>query len=447
MLISILFSVKLEAEGAGVKKSLLKKTNKSHSSNSNSSTYTLTNETSTTVDDDEEDKDDIDFYYRTKSKQPSKPEWIFYLHAPDERDTIEGNWTYYINHQRMQAVQRISVGSQSITIPLANLNPDQENQIRVQFQGKVDGRPYAADQTYTLPSFSLSYQAGALQLKYKGTDENSLGDGKFMITVRNAKQQVVANCQVKAKPQLDCKLSKLSPGQYQVVATYLRKNAEFAFRKLGKLVVKANRQSVFTPEPADRFPDLQQVKKQQAQDQWDSEWQKWEQKKIASPSFPKFTINLTSSMVDVKLVPPDEEEELDKEYMLIAFYNEENQLMDACGTFLDYESCKIPEQTPFKLTVMFVGKMYEQNFPIGLVQNGTYQDGRLTLATPQYTRDAKTVKSKISAIEKQEKLADHDWNLTTTDVIKLTLFVLIIIVSFVIGIIEFRKLLKKLKGG
>lgn len=158
----------------------------------------------------DERDEEISVYYRLKTTQPNKPVLIVYLSALNERAMIAGRWTYYINGQQMNVVHQEDAGLQTITIPLAKLDPDREHTIRVRFQGTVDGRSFAIDKTYTLPSFSLSYQAKTLQLKYIGNNHESL-DGDLMISIYDAKKQVVESCRVNKKPQLACKLSNLPP--------------------------------------------------------------------------------------------------------------------------------------------------------------------------------------------------------------------------------------------
>ena len=391
-----------------MKKTLHKKTQHRHSSEENPST----NETST-ISEDQDDKenevDEIDFDYQAKTKQPNKPEWIFHLRAPDERATIMGKWIYYVNGQQMDVIQQMSAGHQTITVSLDRLNPDRENQIRVQFQGTINGRSYVADKTYTLPSFLLSYQARTLQLKNKGT-EDDLIEGDLMISVRNAKKEVVENCNTKKKPLLTCKLPNLPPGQYEVIASYLSIDDSFAFRKKGKLEIRANQQDLFTTEPSDSFPDWREIEEQQAEDQWENDWWQWKYKKITSSPFPKFEVHVGSTgfvsatLRHQKYFPT-------KATLFIALYNEQNQLVNVCQIISTTNSCKLPEQSFIKVSILFEGAIGSQKWPIGIVQNGTIQNGKLTLSSPQYTRDTKPIKEKMAAIQKQEKqIEDKDSN-------------------------------------
>ena len=350
----------------------------------------------------------IEFYYLTQSSKPNQPKMIVYLNAPDELTTIQGKWTYYINGQQMKRIQRMTVGSQTITISLTKLNPDRENQIRVHFQGMVDGRPYTTDQTYKFPSFSLTYQARTFQLKYKGADLDLIRGGEMMISIYDAKKKVIEICHNSRKPQLACKLSHLPPGQYQVVATFAKKQNynEFAFRKKGKLELKANQQDIFTPEPTDLFPAQTEVQAQQIKDQWENGWLKWEQQKIKPPFVPRIGFEILSTDTNVKLIYNDQydDKSIFGEHFQVSFFNENNQLIHFCEAASDHFSCRTPKQARFKLMVLYVGKMYnrEFDFPIGIVQKGNYQDGRLSLSTPLYTRDIKSIKDQIATIQQQE---------------------------------------------
>ena len=226
-----------------------------------------------------------------------------------------------------------------------------------------------------------------------------------MISIHNVKQQVVENCRIHKVSKLTCQLPNLSPGQYQVIATYSRKYNEFAFRKRGKLELRANHQDTFTPEPTDLFPA--QIRAQQIRDQWENGWLKWKQKKKVSPFFPRIEVNMSSSEMSMRLSFADDyddvSEEVHDEYMLTALYNEDDELIDFCDESYSPIICPLPKQTPFRLTVLFIGTMFEQKYPIGFVLNGTYQDGHLTLSAPQYTRNTKLIKEKMAAIKKQEK--------------------------------------------
>lgn len=151
------------------------------------------------------------------------------------------------------------------------------------------------------------------------------------------------------------------------------------------------------------------MERQQAKERWENGWFTWRQKKVWPSYFPKFGVDINPVYASVYLFNSEFYDIKGK--LLAAFYNSDHQLLKVCESSDIHVICTPPEQSSFKVTILYAGTTKEQKFPIGIMQSGTYQDERFTLSTAQFTRDIKPIQDKIAAIQKQERHPeeDEDW--------------------------------------
>lgn len=359
-----------------------------------------TTETDEVDAEDDEDDTTVSLFLRNNA-QHTKPELEAYLDVDDRQYTVNGIWTYYFDHEQMTPVKENGVGSQSVRFSLQALDPQKPHTIRVKFQGMVNGKEYASDRTILMPTLTTAWKAKKRQLALQLSDSEAYG--KWLVAVRDSKQQLVQVCSVLTEEKLACDLSQLPVATYAITVLFSGESQDFdyAFKQTGQLDLQTGKLQL---DEAASFPTTQYIDALHVETNWQYAWVKWNKSKVRSPYFPTlqgldaFSGDSFSSLeiaADSKVM---KEANLytDGTYAL-TFYDEEQEVLHRCKGYR-LVSCHAPEGSNYLL--QFAGEMVDierKKYPIAFEQRGTIQKGKIHVKEQRYIKNPASLLAQIDA--------------------------------------------------